>query len=104
MTVLERQGDFALLIAVGWPARQVVALVVGQAVMIGAIGAAVGIPLGVIAGELAPGVVGASALVDPAVSIGTLGLALAISIGMGVVGSVYPAWRVTRLSPAEALG
>jgi putative ABC transport system permease protein len=103
MTVLERQRDFALLIAVGWPARQVTGLVVGQSVLLSLLGAAVGIPAGLIAGDLAPGVVGASALVDPAVSVVTLLAAVAISVGMGVIGSVYPAWRVIRVSPAEAL-
>jgi putative ABC transport system permease protein len=104
MTVLERQRDFALLIAVGWPARRVVELVVGQAVLLGVLGAAIGIPLGVVAGELATGLVGSSALVDPAVSAGTLAVAFAVSVGMGVLGGAYPAWRVTRLRPAQALG
>ena len=104
MTVLERQRDFALLIAVGWPVRRVVGLVVGQAMLLGFLGAAIGIPFGLLAGALAPGFVGASALVDPAVGVGTLALAMGLSIAMGAIGSVYPAWRVTRVSPARALG
>ncbi len=104
MTVLERQREFALLIAVGWPPAQVVRLVVGQAVLLSLLGAAVGIPLGVLAGELAPRVLGVSALVDPTVSLGAVAVALAVSVGMGVLGGLYPAWRVTRVRPAEALG
>lgn len=104
MTVLERQRDFALLIAVGWPASRVVQLVVGQSVLLGFLGAAIGIPLGILVGELAPSLVGSSALINPSVSAGTVLLALAISVGMGVLGGIYPAWRVTRVSPAQALG
>jgi putative ABC transport system permease protein len=104
MAVLERQRDFALLIAVGWPMRHVARLVVAQAVVLGALGAAVGLPLGVLAGELAPEILGASALIQPHVTLGALGLAAGVSVAMGALGSLYPAWRVMRLRPVEALG
>lgn len=104
MTVLERQGDFSLLVAVGWPDWQIIRLVTTQAVLLGLLGAALGLPLGVLVAEAAPRLLGASALVDPSVSVGELALALAVALGTGVLGSLYPAWRVTRLSPAETLG
>lgn len=104
MAVLERQRDFALLVAVGWPMRSIAQLVVAQAVLLGALGAAAGLPLGILAGELAADALGASALVEPRVTPGALGLAAAVALGMGVLGSLYPAWRVTRLHPVEALG
>jgi putative ABC transport system permease protein len=104
MAVLERQRDFALLVAVGWPMRDVGRLVVGQAILLGALGAAAGLPLGILAAELAPELLGASALVEPHVTLGALGLAAGVAVGMGALGSLYPAWRVRRLHPVEALG
>lgn len=104
MAVLERQRDFALLIAVGWPLWHIARLVVAQSVLLGLLGAAAGLPLGVLAGTIAPRVLGASALVTPHVTFGALALAAGVSVGMGALGSLYPAWRVTRLRPVEALG
>jgi putative ABC transport system permease protein len=104
MTVLERQGEFALLVAVGWPAWQIIRLVIGQAVLLGLLGASLGLPLGLLAAEFAPRLLGVSALVDPTVSVGGLALALGVALSTGVLGSLYPAWRVTRLQPAAALG
>jgi putative ABC transport system permease protein len=104
MAVLERQRDFALLVAVGWPMLHIARLVVGQAVLLGVLGAAVGLPLGILAAEVAPEILGASTLVQPHVTLGALALAAAVSVGMGAIGSLYPAWRVTRVHPVEALG
>jgi len=104
MTVLERQSEFALLVAVGWPGWQIARLVIGQALLLGLLGASLGLPLGLLAAELAPRLLGVSALVDPSVSIGALALALGVALSTGVLGSLYPAWRVTRLQPAAALG
>jgi len=104
MTVLERQSEFALLVAVGWPAWQIIRLVIGQAVLLGLLGASLGLPLGLLAAEFAPRLLGVSALVDPTVSAGGLALALGVALSTGVLGSLYPAWRVTRLQPAAALG
>jgi putative ABC transport system permease protein len=104
MAVLERQRDFALLVAVGWPLLRIAELVIAQAVLLGLLGAAAGLPLGILAAELAPELLGASALVEPHVTLGALALACAVSVGMGALGSLYPAWRVTRLRPVEALG
>jgi putative ABC transport system permease protein len=104
MAVLERQRDFALLVAVGWPMSHVARLVVTQAVLLGVLGAAVGLPLGILAAELAAQILGASALVQPHVTFGALVLAAGVSVAMGVLGSLYPVWRVTQLHPVEALG
>jgi putative ABC transport system permease protein len=104
MAVLERQRDFALLMAVGWPSGAVTRLVVAQAVLLGVLGAAAGIPLGIGAAELAPELLGASALVEADVTAGALALAAGVSVAVGALGSLYPAWRVRRLRPVEALG
>lgn len=47
---------------------------------------------------------GASSLVVPHLTAWTLARGLLVALAMGAVGSLYPAWRVTRLRPAESLG
>ena len=60
--------------------------------------------LGAVAGELIVRAFGASALVTPHVTAWTLVRAVLVAVATGAIGSLYPAWRVTRLRPAEALG
>ncbi len=103
MAVFERRSDFALLLAIGWPRPMVARLVFAEGVLLSLVGAVLGAGLGVVAGEFIVRAVDASALVDPHYTAGTLGRAVLVALATGAVGSLYPAWWVTRLRPAEAL-
>ncbi|HEU4975026.1 MAG TPA: ABC transporter permease [Baekduia sp.] len=104
MAVFERRGDFALMLAVGWPRRLVARLVLQEGVLLALAGALAGVALGIAGGELVVRAVGARSLVSPHVSAWTIGRALLVATATGVAGSLSPAWWVTRLRPAEALG
>jgi len=104
MAVFERHRDFALLLAVGWPRRWVAGLVLREGVLLSLAGALVGIGLGTAGGHLIVRAAGASTLVTPHTTFGMLVLAALVAVVTGAVGSLYPAWWVTRLRPAEALG
>ena len=104
MAVFERRRDFALLLAVGWPRRLVASLVLREGVLLSLGGALVGLALGAAAGELIVRAFGADTLVSPHVSAWILGRALLVALLTGMLGSLYPAWWVTRLRPVEALG
>jgi len=104
MAVFERQRDYALLLAIGWPRRLVGELVLREGILLSLVGALIGLGLGVGAGEVIVRAFGASALVTPHVTAWTLVLAVLVAVATGAIGSLYPAWRVTRLRPAEALG
>lgn len=104
MAVFERQREYALLLAVGWPRRLVGELVLREGVLLSFAGALLGVLLGIGAGELIVRAFGASELVAPHVTAWTLARAVLIAVATGAIGSLYPAWRVTRLRPAEALG
>lgn len=104
MAVFERRGEFALLLAVGWPRRLVAQLVLREGVLLSLAGALIGLGLGVVAGELIVRAFAASALVSPHVTAWTLAQAVLVAVATGTIGSLYPAWWVSRLRPAEALG
>ena len=57
-----------------------------------------------VAGELIVRAFAASALVSPHVTAWTLAQAVLVAVATGTIGSLYPAWWVSRLRPAEALG
>jgi ABC-type lipoprotein release transport system permease subunit len=117
--VLERRREFAILSALGMKGRQLVGLIVLEAVAVGLGGALVALCLGgyfayrlatkgvslvkMMGGEMSFG----SVLLDPVV-YGDFGLwvlwyALGISLAATLVASIYPAWYATRTDPAEAI-
>jgi putative ABC transport system permease protein len=104
MAVFERRAEFALLLAVGWPRQLVAQLVLRQGLLLGVGGALVGMVLGAAAGDLLVEVLGASELVSPHITLGSLATALLVAAVTGTLGSLYPAWWVSRLRVTEALG
>ena len=104
MAVFERRAEFALLLAVGWPRRLVGQLVLREGLILGLAGALVGLAIGIAAGELLVRAFGASALVSPHVTAWTLMQAVIVAAATGTIGSLYPAWWVSRLRITEALG
>jgi ABC-type antimicrobial peptide transport system permease subunit len=46
---------------------------------------------------------GVSSYVSPAVTAWALGRGLLVGVAIGVLGGIYPAWRVTRMTPLRAL-
>lgn len=104
MAVLERQRELALLGAIGWTPRQVGAIVVGEGAGVGLIGAGVGVALGAGLSHVVVGLLEAGDFVSPALTLWGVGRGLLIGLAIGVLGGVYPAWRVGRRPPAELLG
>jgi putative ABC transport system permease protein len=103
MSIIERQSEIALLSAVGWSPVRVASLIFGEGVAVSVLGAAVGLLLGVIGGGLLVGALGVSSYVTPSVTAWGLGRGLLVGVAIGVLGGIYPAWRVTRMMPLRAL-
>jgi putative ABC transport system permease protein len=103
MSILERQGELALLSTVGWSPLRVASLILGEGIAVSILGAALGLLVGVIGGGLLVGALGVSAYVSPSVTAWGLGRGLLVGVAIGVLGGIYPAWRVTRMTPLKAL-
>jgi putative ABC transport system permease protein len=101
--VLERRRELALLVTIGWSGRQLGGLVLGEAIAVSMLGTAVGLLLGLAASKLLPGALGLGAFVSPVLTAWGLGRAALIGVAIGVLGAVYPIWRVTRMRSAVAL-
>ncbi len=101
--VLERRRELALLAAIGWSARQLASLVMGEAVAVSVLGTGAGLLLGIAASKLLPGALGLGAFISPDLTAWGFGRAILIGIAIGLVGSFYPAWRVTRMRSVVAL-
>ena len=103
MAVFERTGEVGLLRALGWRRWRVLLLILGEAVVLGLLGAVVGTALaylGVRALMLDPT---ARGFIDPDLPPGVIGLGLALGVGLSLIGGLYPALRASALDPTEAL-
>jgi putative ABC transport system permease protein len=103
MAIAERKAELGLLSTVGWSPLRVASLILGEGIAVSVIGAAVGLLVGVIGGDLLVKALGVSGYVSPSVTAWGLGRGLLVGVAIGVLGGIYPAWRVTRMTPLKAL-
>jgi putative ABC transport system permease protein len=106
MTVTERWREWGLLRAAGTTRGQVMAIVLLQALVLGMIGALLGILAGLGLAALTLGWVRSSGPVtfaSPILSANSISMAILIGVLLTMAASLEPAWRAGRISPAEAL-
>jgi len=103
MSVFERTREIGVLRSLGWRRRQVIGMILGEAIILALLGGVVGSVLGVLAlvaitesGSML-GVFGSQLTLD------VFARALITVIVLGLVGGAYPAWWASRLQPVEAL-
>ena len=113
VSLIERTREIGILKALGMRSRTVLAIFLGESVIIGIIGAVIGIVLGwglanIVAVFLRAGVFGGTAggggfsitpVLTPLVFAGAFGF----GVGVSVIFALYPAWRASKLKPVEAL-
>lgn len=101
MSISERTVDFGVLRANGWSRRDILRLVATESVLLGALSGLLGCVLAV-----------TGALVANQFLFGGLRLSVRIplllggvllSLAMGTLGGLYPAWRAARRAPMEAI-
>jgi putative ABC transport system permease protein len=103
MSIAERRGELGLLSTVGWSPLRVAALILGEGIAVSVLGAAAGLLAGVIGADLLVRALGVNSYVSPSVTAWGLGRGLLVGVAIGVLGGIYPAWRVTRMTPLKAL-
>ena len=119
MVVKEKRADIAILRTLGGAPRDMVSIFVTQGSIIGVVGTAIGLALGLLlAANITPIVafiqrVTGVTLVDPRVYFiaelpseiqgGDVALVAGVALALGVLATLYPAWRAAKTQPAEAL-
>ena len=103
MSFVERLREFGVLAAVGWSRRRVMGMILGEALVIGLLGAAVGTAfsyVAVLVVQRLPGLVG---VLHPEFTTGIFSRALFTAAAMSLLGGMYPALRAAFTSPLAAL-
>ena len=103
MAVNERTFEIGVLAALGWSPQRILRLILIEGVLMSAAGGAIGIILGAVTMEMAARTKLAAGLIVPYLSGWSIAQALIFVFVAGPLGALYPAWRATRLLPAEAL-
>ncbi len=110
VSLIERTREIGILKALGMKSRTVLTIFLGESIIIGLLGAVIGIVSGWILANITASILGSGAfgggggftiipLLTPEVLIG----ALAFGVGVSVIFALYPAWRASKLKPVEAL-
>jgi putative ABC transport system permease protein len=92
-SVRQRRREIAILSTVGWRARSIFALVVGEAALIGLIAGLAGCALSVV-------LAAAGSLQIPDAR---LALVVPVTIALTVIAAAWPAWRAAHVPPMDAL-
>jgi lipoprotein-releasing system permease protein len=110
MIVLDKRRDIALLKSVGYSSRDVLAIFLAEGAVVAVLGAALGAVLGHLVLELLRGIESASGLgytrkatfviyERPIVYV----LAFVFAVVVGLLASLVPAWRASRVEPVDVL-
>ncbi|HYC26924.1 MAG TPA: FtsX-like permease family protein [Nitrososphaerales archaeon] len=118
MSITERTREIGTMRAIGASAGYVLKSFLTEAFMIGLVGGVAGILIGGIVVFVLPHLSGSGAAgggggggpfglfsgaLTPALTLNDLGLSFVLGAAIGGLAGVYPAWRASRLDPAEAL-
>jgi putative ABC transport system permease protein len=103
LSLFERTREFGLLRAVGWSRRRLVDLMLGEGLLLGLIGVAVGVGLSFMAVTILETLPDLRGVLNTTFTASTITRGLYTGIGMTMVGTLYPAIRAAFLEPLRAL-
>ncbi len=103
MSVMERTREIGVFRALGWSRWRVVGMVLGESLLLAALGGLIGVGLGLGLIRLAQSVPAVEPLLADRLSPEFLLQAFGLALILGLIGSVYPAWRAAQLTPIEAM-
>ena len=99
VSVTERTKEIGIMKAVGATNRDTMQLFLTESVLLGTVGAVLGVPVGLVVA------VGATRFADVGFTpaFDWMIFAVVVGVGVGIVAGLYPAWRASKVDPIDAL-
>lgn len=102
MTVYERTKEIGVLKSIGWKPKRILLMIMGETLVLTTLSGIVGSVFGILVSEIGVMLIGSDNF-----SLGfnpnTFILAFGITIFVGLIGGIYPAYKASKLAPTEAL-
>ena len=102
MTVFERTKEIGVLKSIGWKSRKILIMILGETLVLTTLSWIIGSISGILIAEIGVRLIGGDGF-----SLGytpkTFIMAFAITMIVGIIGGVYPAYKASKLAPTEAL-
>ncbi len=107
-SVMERTREIGIMKAIGATNKDVMIIFIIEGILLSVVGGIIGIILGVFGAQGLSSLLfsfgmGGGATFQPVISIVAIGLGIGVSLIVGILSSLYPAWRAARMSPIEAV-
>lgn len=103
MSVLERTREIGILSAVGWGQGRIMALFVLEGLALALIGGSAGLALGTGGLHWLTNLPRLRGMLEAEIGWTLLGDVIGATLVLGILGSLYPAWRASRLNTVDTL-
>jgi putative ABC transport system permease protein len=103
MSVFERMHEIGVLLAIGWRRRRIMTMILLESMLLSLVGGFVGIAIGLAALGVLEWTPVLHGRIAPDASPLVILMALTVSVALGMLGGLYPAWVGARMSPSTGL-
>ncbi len=105
-SVLEKTKEIGIMKAIGARNQDILLIFLLNSALIGLVGGVIGIILGGALSSVIPSLIGSIPILSRGgtiVSLNSILMALAVSLGVGILAGIIPAYQASRLRPVDAL-
>lgn len=103
LSFIERAREFGILRAIGWSRRRLISLVLGEAIGISLLGAAIGVVLSFALTLALERYTALRGILQPQFTAGQFWTAFGSALAIGIFAALYPSFRAAVLKPGSSL-
>lgn len=103
MTVQERTREIGVLRAIGWRRGRVIRMILFESLILGAVGAVVGIVGAILLVKFLTSLPTVNGLLDGQIQPIVIVYGVVLAMAVGLIGGLIPAWIASRMTPTAAL-
>jgi len=108
-SVMERTREIGIMKAIGATNKDIMSIFIIEGLLLSIVGGVSGIIIGIfgsrvvaaLLSNMGPG--GGGIPLEPVITFMAIALGLSVSMTVGILSSLYPAWKAARMSPIEAV-